>query len=192
MWNIRFNTAHCDDPVHTAGWVGGSKSSMDANVHVIAYVLLCPGSQYHRIYTSYMHIQYKITLNRSNNLHILFYVWLQKFIKSSENEYHDKSWKIKVYRLVWFQEESKFEKANFEMHFEGTEVCSNDYQCAQFISWTFIKHHLLTNRSINRCTCISRWSTWLGISHIMPFNINFHGLYWRAHRQVKWCTADNK
>ena len=34
---------------------------------------------------------------------------MQKCIQSSENEYHDKSWKIKVYRPVSFQEGSNFE-----------------------------------------------------------------------------------
>ena len=58
-----------------------------------------------------MYLQCKITLNRSNKLYILFYVYMQKCIQRFENEYHDKSWKIKVYRSVWFQEESKLENA---------------------------------------------------------------------------------
>ena len=78
---------------------------------------------------------------------------------------------------------------NLKMQFRNAllrpEVCSNDYQCAQFISWTFIRHHWVTKRSINRFKCISRWSTWLGISHFRPFNTNFHNLYWRAQRQTK-------
>ena len=67
----------------------------------------------------YMYIQCKITLKRSNNL---FYVEMQKCIQSSENEYHDKSWKIHVYRSVWFKEESKFEKGILKCTFKARSL----------------------------------------------------------------------
>ena len=70
----------------------------------------------------YMYSQCKITLKRSNNLHILFYLEMQKCIQSSENEYHDKSWKINVYRSVWFQEGSKFENAISKCTFKARSL----------------------------------------------------------------------
>ena len=47
-------------------------------------------------------------------------------------------------------------KTQFRNALLRPEVCSNDYQCAQFISWTFIRHHWVTKRSINCFKCISR------------------------------------
>ena len=35
-------------------------------------------------------------------------------------------------------------KTQFRKALLRPEVCSNDYQCAQFISWTFIRHHWVT------------------------------------------------
>ena len=86
----------------------------------------------------------------------------------------------------------KLWKRDFEMQFKGPNFAKMLDQCAKCISWTVIRHHWLTKRSNYRFKRISRWSTRLGISHFRPFNTDFHGLYWRSHRQSKVVSADNK
>ena len=58
----------------------------------------------------------------------------EKNIQSSENEYHDESCTIKVYRSVWFKEGSKLEKCNFKVHFKGPNFAQVINPCANSIS----------------------------------------------------------
>ena len=48
----------------------------------------------------------QIFSNWNDALQFSFYVEIPKSIQSSENQFHDESCQIKVYRSVWFKEGS--------------------------------------------------------------------------------------
>ena len=74
-----------------------------------------------------INMSYRSILNKQRNFTCIFsaiFVWTEMtlcnlilclntktYFPSSENEYHDESYKIKVYRIVWFNEGLKFENA---------------------------------------------------------------------------------
>ena len=138
----------------------------------------------------YMYIQCQFSLNWNNNLQFLIlcltaerYPVVWKWISWQKLENQSQQMRLIPGGVkIW--------KRDFKVQFKGPNFAQMIDQCAKCISWTFIRHHWLTKRSNHCFKRISRWSTWLQISHVRPFNADFQCLYWRPHWQ--WCAADNK